>query len=460
MNAAVSSCSKWSCPLACLLLFSFVGPARAQDAATVLARADAESGFYAISAEAGLLAYPAFDRAKGSVMNLVSLKTGKPAGKVTAGKQPITAPAFSGDGKTLGWLTSEGMIVLRDLASGKERSVLYREPTNDGRAPADNLNLSPDGRIAAVNGRGCYFVDLEAGKLIMGDIPAVNRDFSIALFTPDGKTALINGNDVYQVVPMKKLRTLSAAAEVRYTALSPDGTTLALTEPRVNSAELLKHIVLWDVTENKEKATFRIGPRDSQGRTLDAVAFSPDGKTLAFGFQQSVKTYNRELAQPSIGFLDASTGEALGAMRVRNVPRKLSYMPDGKAIVSECGFANKDGADVYAIPAGNAVKKGAEPVADLLVKGSVWLGEMPKMVFTILERDGESFKARFVQPAFDREVAGTIKDGKISWLAKDVQATRGNKGGDNEGKIFPDGTIDFVADKGAVRYTLKLKTNE
>lgn len=89
--------------------------------------------------------------------------------------------------------------------------------------------------------------------------------------------------------------------------------------------------------------------------------------------------------------------------------------------------------------------KSAE-TTDALQQGTVWLGEWfittkvqrratksvpQKVTFTILERRGETFKALLevgnnIMPA--REVEGTIKGRKLSWLAKNVKVAQKNRG--------------------------------
>jgi uncharacterized protein (TIGR03067 family) len=75
---------------------------------------------------------------------------------------------------------------------------------------------------------------------------------------------------------------------------------------------------------------------------------------------------------------------------------------------------------------------------------SVWVTrEEPKMTFTVLERQGEKFLARFEKglrdkPQFVREVRGTVREGKVTWLAKDVHAIIGGVGDDNYGTITSD----------------------
>jgi serine/threonine protein kinase len=98
---------------------------------------------------------------------------------------------------------------------------------------------------------------------------------------------------------------------------------------------------------------------------------------------------------------------------------------------------------------------------------SVWVNTERTMTLTVMERKGERFVARFViGPRIDREVTGTVKDGKLSWLAKDVRAIKGEAGGDNFGTITSDeiaDSINFVwrSDKGGSgTFTLRRRTDK
>jgi hypothetical protein len=98
---------------------------------------------------------------------------------------------------------------------------------------------------------------------------------------------------------------------------------------------------------------------------------------------------------------------------------------------------------------------------------SVWINDEQKMNLTVLERKGETFRARFViGPTIDREVTGTVKDGKLSWLAKDVKAVNGNGGGDNQATITRDNDGDLleftwsVQGSGSGVFVLRLKTGK
>ncbi len=101
------------------------------------------------------------------------------------------------------------------------------------------------------------------------------------------------------------------------------------------------------------------------------------------------------------------------------------------------------------------------PPPDALQPGSVWGDSRRRNCkFSILERQGEKFRASFVVDAIERDVRGTIADGKISWKAADVVAIKGRPGGDNDGTIKGD-SIDFTwhDDRGGSgKFTLSLQT--
>ncbi len=78
---------------------------------------------------------------------------------------------------------------------------------------------------------------------------------------------------------------------------------------------------------------------------------------------------------------------------------------------------------------------------------SIWVGDNGE-ILTILERRGESFVGNIkIGRNLERMVTGEIRNGILSWLAKDVRAIKGLAGGDNKGSIAADAAgfrIDFV----------------
>jgi serine/threonine protein kinase len=84
---------------------------------------------------------------------------------------------------------------------------------------------------------------------------------------------------------------------------------------------------------------------------------------------------------------------------------------------------------------------------DALQPGTIWTGKhhlsvdgatkplVSPVTFIVHERNGEKFAARYVLPNDIREIVGTISNGQVRWLARDVTVVKGNQGLDNFGTI-------------------------
>jgi hypothetical protein len=100
--------------------------------------------------------------------------------------------------------------------------------------------------------------------------------------------------------------------------------------------------------------------------------------------------------------------------------------------------------NIRIIPLGNKASAKDE-VKDSLQPGTVWTGEQLRIVegnsqtfrviFTVRERNGDRFKARLEVATNIREINGTISNGRISWLARDVKVVKGHQGHDHTGTI-------------------------
>jgi hypothetical protein len=68
--------------------------------------------------------------------------------------------------------------------------------------------------------------------------------------------------------------------------------------------------------------------------------------------------------------------------------------------------------------------------ADPLQANTVWRGT--DNTLTITERKDDQYRAVYTNgKSFERQVRGTIKDGKLTWVLKDVVAIKGQPGGDH-----------------------------
>jgi WD40 repeat protein len=160
-------------------------------------------------------------------------------------------------------------------------------------------------------------------------------------FATDGKELASAGDDgtvrIWDVSAAKQVKSLKHDVKVRCAALSPDSKTLALVrdEPGAN-------VLLWNKTTNDQQLL------RGTGAIVLALAFSPDGKTLASG------GIALDMSE-EIVFWDVATGReraALrGRMRQRHVPGEprhdsgtnegcvfsLAYSSDGRFLAAGTG---------------------------------------------------------------------------------------------------------------------------
>ena len=106
----------------------------------------------------------------------------------------------------------------------------------------------------------------------------------------------------------------------------------------------------------------------------------------------------------------------------------LDYAPAVRDI--EWALASSGGPNGLAIGAAGAFQV-----------GTVWVtldANGPKKVLLVLERAGERFRARIVNPDHGLrllEVSGTISDGNIAWLGEDVMSKEPIQAPDTHGRI-------------------------
>lgn len=196
--------------------------------------------------------------------------------------QIVRDVAFSADGKTLAVLDSDRHVTFWDVASRKESHQIYStvdDPT---------LALSSDGKRLATTHS---LLDLTSGKQPKA---LVYLGGNCVSFSPDGKLLAVGDGTpnqpgyvtLYDAATGEKKRDLKGDKPdkwVRFVAFSPDSKVLAagyawgvvkLFDPPTGK-EILSH----DAQEKE------VRPEQKDSRIqMQALIFSPDGKTLAAGF--------------------------------------------------------------------------------------------------------------------------------------------------------------------------------
>jgi WD40 repeat protein len=280
--------------------------------------------------------------------------TGKPLRIIpTSPSGNYRSLGLSRDGRLVAVRPDNSSVVVHDMLTGKERfrknagtsfpsgvispdnsrvaigstngSGLWDLQTGEKHAQfrgTEDLKFSADGKWLAGWTRGArdervVLFDAKTGKEHGSVTPINTKDWKEILlggfgFTPDGQSLIVSwwgtGILIYDLKSQKVARHLVVDAQL--VAISPDSKILAANKERtviVTSIETGKEIRRWQVNDKFMVRTYG--------------AFSPDGKTLALGFECGIQLWNPE------------TGKRLDPFRGPvHIPQYLAVSDDAKTI--------------------------------------------------------------------------------------------------------------------------------
>jgi RNA polymerase sigma factor (sigma-70 family) len=247
------------------------------------------------------------------------LATGKETLRLKDLPDAVTALAFAPDGKTLAAGSADGGVRLYDPGTGKLLGRL-----SGPRRETQGVVFLPGGKSLAAWGDAASLRlwDLATGKHV--DLP--KRGAAIA-FAPDGKTvAFSNDKQAVQLWDLKADKPARRFAAhdggVAWVGLTADGKTLATFSPAERSVRL------WDSGSGAALRQIGLG-----GAGNNAVALSGDGKTLAAaGFTWSKP---RGGVRPGLRLVDVAGGKRRFSLPGhRRMVCAVAFSPDGKTLAS------------------------------------------------------------------------------------------------------------------------------
>ncbi|HTQ49061.1 MAG TPA: protein kinase, partial [Candidatus Acidoferrales bacterium] len=224
---------------------------------------------FAATADLSLAAYSS----SGAMIHVVDLRTGKTLGTEAAGRQFITALAFSPDGKTLASAAGfgESDIRLWDVATGKEMGRL------EGHGSwVSSLAFWPDGKkLASSSADQTIRVWDIAGRACVDVLRGSPSQIWQLLLMPDGKT-LVSGNKNGEVllwnasVTHPTQPTITIPANVMAWCFTPDSQSVLTLDSQ-------GQVTRWSAPGFQRAETLMKAPNGTSARPV----FSDEGRFLA-----------------------------------------------------------------------------------------------------------------------------------------------------------------------------------
>ncbi len=221
--------------------------------------------------------------------------------------------AFSRDGKTsaIANLRGDETVAIIETATQRER------PLPGLTSRVRSLEFSPDGKTL-ITGDDQTITRWDIGSLSkLGTLKGQMLGQAARLFSPDGKMLATGSDDkkvkLWDTRTWKEPETLEGSSSgIRFLFFSSNSAILATIEPNA--------VQLWDTRTRKELTTV-----SGQFDESSPIALSPDGKILAIR--------NRGLSANSLRLMN-NKGQVLATLRGQLDITAVAFSPDGKTLAT------------------------------------------------------------------------------------------------------------------------------
>jgi WD40 repeat protein len=205
----------------------------------------------------------------------------------------INGLSVSPDGKTLATASADGTARLWSLTTHRQSGSAFRDP--DRIHGFNGIAFSPDGTKLATAGEGgsLRIWDRASHSSVVVAIADNRLSLEEVAYSPDGKMLAAGGDDtlVRLVDPVAHQQVGATIPGVNAVALSPDGKTLATSDPRDAEAT----VRLWDVATQRpigDRLRLASNSPPKVKPVVFSIKFSPDGKTLLIETSDSVQLWD------------------------------------------------------------------------------------------------------------------------------------------------------------------------
>ncbi|HEV3167485.1 MAG TPA: hypothetical protein VGZ22_25985 [Isosphaeraceae bacterium] len=245
---------------------------------------------------------------------------------VNRGPGAVLALAYAPDGKRLAIHDQKGGLTLLDPATGELRTVVTPD------AKGGLLTFSREGGILASGqlyfGHTIEVWDMATCQPIAHPEAAADSSLRDIRFSADGSVLLAASTAPSDTVRVETWNTHSwqrssvlniTKPGSNYAEISPDGSILA-------TGTIGGEVAFWDIASGQPRGTFQ-----GLNAWVRAVAFSPDGKTLAFG--QYANGSQALFDQPgTVWLLEVPTGRLRARLQAH--AWHLAFSPDGHTLMA------------------------------------------------------------------------------------------------------------------------------